>query len=286
LGGTFLVTAKYAGNLRRMFELEQGALDAVKAGRFDVRVPVISTDEFSRIADGTNDMIVGLKEKEQYRTILGKVVSGPVAKRIVERGLKLGGGETVEATVLFTDLRDYTALSEKVSPQQLVAILNEYFTMVNAVVEKNGGFVNKFIGDSVMAVYGLDQPEGSCEAAVRTALDVRHALLDLNKSFEARGLPAIANGIGVHHGPMVAGVIGAEERVEFTVIGDTVNTAARLESLTKSLQSFMAISKNVYERIPAMTQRLLESLGEHPLKGKSEKLAVYGLSEAARPSRW
>jgi len=278
LAGTLLVTRQYASNLRRMFELEQRALDAVKGGRFDVTVPVVSRDEFSDIADGTNAMIAGLREKEKFRSILGKVVSPTVAKRILESGGMLGG-DTVEATILFTDLRDYTALSEKVTPQQLVTMLNEYFNLVNRIVEKNGGFVNKFIGDAVMAIYGLDTLEGSCDAAFATALEVQAALVGLNESFVARGLPAIENGIGIHHGTVIAGVIGAEERVEFTVIGDTVNTAARLESLTKSLSSFAAVSNVVFDRIPATRRGKLSPVGEHQLKGKAEKTLVYGLLE-------
>lgn len=282
--GTIVVTRQYAANLRRMFELEQQALDAVKSGRFDVAVPVISRDEFGEIADGTNGMIAGLREKEKIRSVLGKVVSPVVAKRILETGAMIGG-DTAEATVLFTDLRDYTALSEKVTPQQLVTMLNEYFTMVNRLVEKHGGFVNKFIGDAVMAIYGLDTLEGCSEQAMRTALDVREGLLALNASFEKRGLPTIANGIGIHHGTLVAGVIGAEERVEFTVIGDTVNTAARLESLTKELNSFVAVSDAVYARLSDGIRAKMEPAGEHPLKGKAGKTKVYGLGEATRLSR-
>lgn len=285
IAGTIACTRKYASNVRRMFELEQMALDAVKAGRFDVRVPVVSRDEFSEIADGTNGMIEGLAEKEKYRSILGMVVSPTVAKRILAREAMLGG-DTVDATVLFADLRDYTTISEKVSPDQMVTLLNEYFTMVNRVIEKNGGFVNKFIGDAVMAIFGLDEPNGACEAALRAALEIRVELLVLNKRLAERGLPMIENGIGIHHGPCIAGVIGAKERVEFTLIGDTVNTASRLESLTKSLSSFVAASKAVYERVTESMRQQMEPAGEHLLKGKAEKFAVYGLSEATRPSRW
>lgn len=283
LAGTIAVTLQYAGNLRRMFELEQQALDAVKSGRFDVSVPVVSKDEFGKIADGTNGMIAGLRDKEKFRSILGKVVSPTVAKRILDQGGMLGG-DTVEATILFTDLRDYTTLSEKVTPQQLVTILNEYFDMVNRIVERNGGFVNKFIGDAVMAVFGLDDVKGSCDAALRTALEVRTGLTALNQSLRDRGMPTIENGIGIHHGTMVAGVMGAQERVEFTVIGDTVNVASRLESLTKSLTSFVAISKAVYQNLQGDARAKLEPVGEHQLKGKSEKLLVYSLLESTRRS--
>ena len=285
IAGTIVVTRQYASNLRRMFELEQLALDAVKGGRFDVRVPVVSRDEFSEIADGTNGMIEGLREKEKYRSILGMVVSPTVAKRILAREGMLGG-DSVTATILFSDLRDYTSVSEKLSPERMVTLLNEYFTMVNRVIEKNGGFVNKYIGDAVMAIFGLDEPAGSCEQAVRAALEIRVELLVLNKRLAERGFPMIENGIGIHHGPVIAGVIGAKERVEFTVIGDTVNTASRLESLTKNLSSFVATSRAVYDAVSEETRRKMEPAGEHVLKGKADKFPVYGMSEASRPSRW
>ena len=276
LGCTAIVTQQYGTNLRRMFDLELRALRQVREGNLAVNVPVISRDELAEIADGTNGMIAGLREKEQIRNTFGKYVSPAIAKAILGDGGARLGGEQREATILFTDLRDYTTLSEKVSPEQMVALLNEYFSMVVQVIDRHGGFVNKFIGDAAMAVFGLDGSPASCDAAVRAALEIRERLVVLNQTFLAKGWPEIANGIGIHHGVLIAGNIGSAERLEYTVIGDTVNTASRLESLTKSLGSFVAVSSVVHARLSPDVARALAPRGEHQLKGKAAATTVYG----------
>ena len=143
------------------------------------------------------------------------------------------GGRQVEVAITFTDLRNFTPLTECCSPQETVRILNEYFTMVVSTVHRHGGVVDKFIGDAAMAVFGLDGNEEMCDQALRSAFDGHRGLVGLNRDLVSRGLPEVRLGIGVHFGAAVAINIGSEERLEYTVIGDSVNTASRLESLTK-----------------------------------------------------
>ena len=280
LGSSFLVAHQYSRNLRLILKLQLQAFEAVRDGNYDVTVPVVSSDEFSEIASHTNKMIVGLQEKERIKTAFGKYHSPAMADAILhgEQETKLGGRET-EVVVLFTDLRNFTPLSERFSPFEVVQILNEYFTMIVKAVNRNHGVVDKYIGDAAMAVYGLDNAQYMCDAAVKTALEIREGLKALNDNFQKRNLSPVENGIGIHVGRVIAGNIGSEERLEYTVIGDTVNTAARLETLTRKLTSPIAISEAAYTHLQSSMKSVLSYLGDYNLKGKSEKVAVYGVTE-------
>ena len=130
-----------------------------------------------------------------------------------------------------------------------------------------------------MGVFGLDNSEATCDNALNAALDIHQGLLEINNRFESLGLPAIETGIGIHFGPVVAGNIGSKERLEYTVVGDTVNTASRLESLTKDIISNIAVSTEVYNRIGKDLKTKLTYLGNYKLKGKTAPHPVYGLAD-------
>lgn len=282
LTGSFIAARKYGRNLQLMFDLQLKAFRSVESGDYETFVPVVSQDEFSRIAEHTNRMIVGLRERERIKSAFGKYMDASVAESILssEAETNLGGREA-EVAILFTDLRDFTPYSERCTPQELVAILNEYFTMVVDEVHGRNGIVDKFIGDAAMAVYGLDRCPNPCEAALQTALAIREGLEKLNDKLTARGLTPLRNGIGIHYGNVVAGNIGSEERLEYTVIGDAVNVAARLESATKDLPSPIAISEDGYGRLEPSTRERLTALGDVALKGKAAPCAVYGIPMGA-----
>lgn len=279
LTGTAVVLSKYRRNLQLMFDLQLDTLKEVGEGKYDSSVPVVSHDEFSLIAEKTNDMIAGLKERERVKTIFGKYVSPSIAREILngEQGDVLGGRE-IRVAVLFTDLRNFTPLSEKCSPKELVQLLNDYFTMVVEAVHLHRGILDKFIGDAAMAIFGLGGGGRPCDDALATAVDIRRKLAAMNERLEKRRLPTLNNGIGIHYGLVVAGNIGSKERMEYTVIGDVVNTASRLEQLTKSLPLPIALSETVYCELEESARTTLESMGEHALKGKTAPLSVYGLS--------
>ncbi len=279
LGGTFLVMRKYSRNLQLMFDLQLEALGTVRQGDYNTFVPVVSNDEFSLIAERTNEMIAGLRERERIKTIFGKYVNSTVANQIIgqEGGADLGGKE-VQVAILFTDLRNFTPLSERCTPQEVVAILNQYFSLVVQEIHRHGGEVDKFIGDAAMAVFGLGGSANPCQEALDAALSIRRVLGVLNQDLASRQLPAVDNGIGLHYGQVIAGNIGSPERLEYTVIGDAVNVAARLEGLTRSLPSPVALSEDVYIRIDEASRAGLRHLGAHALKGKAEALPVYGLA--------
>ncbi len=278
LGGSFVAAKHYCRNLELMFDLQLKALSAVESGNYDSYVPVVSRDEFSQIASHTNEMIVGLRDRERIKRSFGKYLSPTIAESILssEEETNLGGRE-VEVAVLFTDLRGFTPYAEKVEPQELLGILNEYFTMVVAQVHGHQGVLDKFIGDAAMAVFGLDEDCGNaCDNALETSLQIRAGLDELNKKLAARWLEPLQNGVGIHYGNVVAGNIGSEERLEYTVIGDTVNTASRLESATKDLPTAIAISVEAFEQLSAANRERMTQIGEVALKGKSYPLTVYG----------
>lgn len=276
--GSYFVARQYSQNVRLMFELQLKSFNAVEKGNYETFVPVVSHDEFGIIAKQTNQMIAGLKEKVRIEKAFGKYMSPTVANAVLhnEQETHLGGRE-VNVAILFTDLRDFTPIAEKCTAQEVVSILNEYFTLVVAAVHQHDGVLDKFIGDAAMAVFGLDEQDAE-KNAVLAAFDIQSSLNALNKSLTSRGLPAIRNGIGIHRGPVIAGNIGSEERLEYTVVGDAVNISARLEALTKKLPSTVAISETLYTRLPSDIQKQFSFLQRYNLKGKTNKIAVYGLT--------
>jgi adenylate cyclase len=178
--------------------------------------------------------------------------------------------------VLFSDIRGFTTLSEKLPAQEIVALLNRYFARMTAVIHRHGGTVDKFIGDGMMAVFGapniLPCPEHN---ALEAARDMLAALDELNGELAREGRAPLAIGVGLHSGEAVIGHIGSPDRHEYTAIGDTVNTAARLESLCKDLGSPIVCSEIVFSAAGAPA--FLVSHGERQLKGRHVAITVYGM---------
>lgn len=184
-------------------------------------------------------------------------------------------GGACQACVLFSDLRGFTALSEALPPEDVVALLNRYFARMTAIVHRHGGSVDKFMGDGMMAVFGVPNPLPAPEkAALEAAHEMLAELAVLNEELAAEGRAPLDAGIGIHSGLAIAGHIGSPERNAFTVVGDTVNVAARLEALTKELGYPVLCSAAVAQALglPAV----LEPLGEHKLRGRQDTLALYG----------
>ena len=181
-------------------------------------------------------------------------------------------GERREATVVFCDIRGFTTLSERLTPEQVVSLLNEFYTTAIETTFKYDGTLDKFLGDAVMCVFGapIAHPDHTARA-VKTAIDMRTALTALSKARSMRGLDPFEVGIGVALGEVVAGTVGTEERMEYTVIGDSVNLASRLESYAKRGQ--ILITAATY----ALVRDAIEAkaLGRMKLRGKEEELQVY-----------
>ena len=211
-------------------------------------------------------------EKTKLQDIFGRFVSKDVADQIVSKDLKMGG-DNINASVLFLDIRNFTHRSSTMTPEDAVAFLNQLFNFTVAEVEKAGGIVNKFLGDGFMAVFGapLSLPN-SCNAAVICAIGIFEKLQEFNTS---RTGGIVDLGIGINYGPMVAGVMGTDTRKEYTVIGDIVNTASRIESLNKEFGTSLLISQSVYDNLDANLKEQFESMPPTMVKGKDQPISIY-----------
>lgn len=190
-------------------------------------------------------------------------------------------GQENELAVLFSDIRGFTTLSEKLTPPELIITLNRFFTLMTRVITHYGGYVDKFIGDAIMAVFSFpkegEPTQNNCEQAVRAALHMR-AELNRFKITLGEGLENLDVGVGIHYGKMVSGIIGSPQKRSFTVIGDAVNTASRLEGLTKQLGASLVISEEVKERLIKPSDFIIRPMGAYRPKGKKNPIGLYDVA--------
>ncbi len=279
VGGISLVGAiLMSGSISRpLIDISRMA-QRVEAGDLTARVEVRSRDEVGVLAHAFNTMTTGLRERERERDIFGRVVSPEVREKLLTGELRLGG-ETLWVAVLFTDIRGFSTLSEQMTPEQVVIFLNEYLTEMTNAVRPWGGYVNNFIGDAIVVIFGapLDQPDKEWHA-VAAALAMQECLAELNRKRVARGEFPIQNGIGISTGEAVAGQIGSLERLMYTVIGDAVNVAARLEALTKDYPEHpILINGPTAKALAHRNELTLKSLGPIQVKGRVESVDVYAV---------
>jgi class 3 adenylate cyclase len=280
---TVLALLVARGIVRPLVELTRAAR-AVEQGEYGAaRVPVHSEDEVGSLARAFNTMADGLAERERERDIFGRVVSPEVREKLLGGELSLGG-ETRRVAVLFSDIRGFSGLSERMDPQGVVALLNEYLTEMTDAVRPYQGYINNFIGDAIVIVFGAPLHQvGIEQRATRAALAMQSRLMELNARRLARGDFPLKTGIGISAGEVVAGQIGSPERLLYTVIGDTVNVAARLEALTKDYpEHSLLVSRSVAEGLKDQPGLRVESLGLIHLKGRGEPVDVSAVhAEAA-----
>ena len=265
----------YQGLALPLSELNR-KMASVASGDYRAKTTVYADDEIGEVKWHFNEMIDGLAERERLKDTFGRFVSIEIAKRLIETDKIALGGENIEATVLFSDIRDFTPLSESMTPQELVSFLNSYFSFITAPIQEHRGVVNKFIGDAVMAIFA--EQFGSKDHAADALAAARAMRLKLAEFNASRpGAKPVRFGVGVHTGLLVAGNIGTEKRMEYTVIGDTVNVAARIESKTKDLGSDLLVSDSVFSRLSERTKSGIKAErceGVH-VKGKDAPLVVY-----------
>jgi class 3 adenylate cyclase len=247
----------------------------VAAGDY-VKTRIYFSDEVGNLKAGFNDMVDGLKEREELQDTFGKYLSIEIARELIHNKKVNLGGEDMEAAVMFCDIRNFTPLSETMSASDLVDFLNHYFRYITPPITENNGVINKFLGDAVMAIYTpmLGSSDYAADA-VRTAAAMRQALAEFNASGIAPD--KVEFGIGIHCGKLVAGNIGTLARLEYTFIGDTVNIASRLESKTKELNTDIIVSAAAMEKARGSLGGGIkfEPLGKVPLKGKAETQEIY-----------
>jgi adenylate cyclase len=252
----------------------------IARGDYVTRLSLDRADELGQLADGFNRMSAGLAERDRVRDLLDKNVSPEVAAQLMRDGAALGGEER-EVTILFADLRGFTTLSETLPPREVVALLNRYLDTMSAAIETQGGVIDKFIGDEIMALFGapVAQPD-SADRALAAALAMRTALAALNAEFAAEGHPPLAFGIGINTARVVAGNIGSHRRLNYSVIGDGVNIAARLQSLTRDPQYHTDIICSAATVHASRRVWSIRTLGQVSVKGRAGRLEVYALNAA------
>jgi adenylate cyclase len=272
LTGALLVGMSLAAGIIKPVRALVGAMRRVLRGDLQHRAQIERGDEIGFLARSFNEMVAGLQEREHIKNTFGRFVSRDVAEAVLDGRVPLGG-ERLEVSILFQDIRGFTALSEKLDPATLLRVLNQLFTEVVAAVEAEGGMVKQFTGDGVMALFGAPQPRTDhCERAVRAALGIVSRLENVNILLRSQGVPALQIGVGLHTGVVVAGLIGPDERVEYGVVGEPVNLASRVEGLTRDLAATILVSKDIATCLGP--QFLLGRAALLPVKGRAQPVEV------------
>ena len=244
----------------------------IENGSYDICLPLESNDEMGILTDSMNQMAAGLLERERLKDVFGKMVDPKVRDHLMSGDLKLGG-ELREVTILFSDIKNFTAFSEKRRPDEIVSVLNQYFDRMAACITNEGGVINKYIGDAIMAVFGAPVAlTNHADAALKAGFAMLKAQAEFKQEFSTAESKLMSR-IGIHTGEVLAGNIGASDRMEYTVIGDAVNTASRLETLCKKTKYNLLTSSNTVRLIK--DKSLVRYIGRIKVKGKSEYTDVF-----------
>ena len=269
IGISFFISTKFS---KPIFMLVNGTRE-IKNGNYNFKIDLLSNDELGDLTASFNDMAEGLRKKEIIQDAFGKYVAPEVVDMILkhpdEKWLK---GEKLEATVMFADIRGFTSFSENTVPEDVIAVLNNHFTLATEIIFQYDGHVDKFIGDEIMAVFGvLLEHEDHPARAVMAAVALQKELNTVNLKLESSGKKPVKVGIGINVGELIVGNIGSKKRMEYTVIGDTVNVASRLTSLAGPDE--IIISDSVYQKVCEFV--IVEELDPVMVKGKSAPVKIY-----------
>ncbi len=277
LGGLGFV-ALLVGPIRRL----RSGVDRLADGDLSVRVPPTSQDEVGELTRAFNKMGESLLQKERIQRAFGRYASDYVLNTLLEspEGSELAGAER-EVTIVFADIRSFTRISEGLKAHDVVALLNEVFQLASDCLLAQGGTIDKFIGDSVMAYFGAPVPNADhAVQAVSAAIDIERAVAERNQKLGAEG-QQVDVGIGIHTGVVVVGTIGSDRRTDFTAVGDAVNVAHRLEKLARPGE--ILVSEAVQRRVRGAVKLRFE--GERQLSGRVEPVHVYSVDEPLLPAQ-
>lgn len=246
------------------------AVDRVRRNDFDQRVPITSIDEFGDLAVAFNELQEAMRERESLRAAFGSYVDETLAQRLLAQGNSVFEGEEVDVTVFFADVRGFTSYVETSTPHDAVARLNKLFEILVPVIQSHGGHANHYTGDGLLAVFGTPSPlEDHADNAV-------HAAIEIQRQVRVEFGGDVRIGIGINTGLVTAGTIGGGGRLEFTVIGDTVNVASRVERMTKDTGDPILITQATAEAMRTRPCRTM-SRGDVELRGKAEMVCVHAL---------
>jgi adenylate cyclase len=250
----------------------------VAAGDYTRRLDLNRADELGTLAAAFNDMSTGLAERDRVRDLLDKNVSPEIAAQLMRDGALLGGEER-EVTILFADLRGFTSMSENLRPQELLALLNRYLDRMSAEIERHGGVIDKFVGDAIMALFGAPVAQSrAAEQAIAAALGMERALAQFNAELAEEGKAPLGMGIGVNTARVVAGNIGSHRRLNYSVIGDGVNVASRLQSETRKTEfRTNIITSAATAAALGQGQFTLRALGAVQVKGRAEPVEIFAV---------
>jgi class 3 adenylate cyclase len=288
---TLVVGAVLASGVVRRVRKLAVATEQVASGDLETQVEAKGYDEVSSLAEDFNRMVVQLREGRTYRDLLGMTASPEVAdqlRRALEGGRVNLNPQLLTATVLFCDIRGFTRLSESREPKYVISFLNEYMQGVVSIIRQHNGVVNKFVGDAALAFFGVlpdprPLPEGA-QRAVATALAMLDFLATLNNRRAERGEEALRVGIGVNTGSVVAGMVGSDVRLEYTVLGDAVNVAQRLSDLNKEYTQYdVFFSASTYRQLGESLQRSAVHIGQTMVEGRGAPVDVYALEPRRVP---
>ncbi len=254
------------------------AAGQIEQGMYELDLKAKTRDELGLLTTSFVQMGKGLAERERLKDSFGRFINKEIAELAAQGKLTLGG-ETKETTIFFSDIRSFTAISEKLEPSEVVEFLNEYMTAMVDCVNLTRGVVDKFIGDAIMAVWGAPTSAGSpVEDAlncIRAAMRMRAVLIVFNRGRGGDKKPIIRIGCGINSGPVVAGQIGSNKRMEYTVIGDAVNLASRTEALNKPMGTDILITEYTYNLVKDYV--LVEEMPSVTVKGKEKPLKMFAV---------
>ncbi|MBT8435754.1 MAG: adenylate/guanylate cyclase domain-containing protein [Gammaproteobacteria bacterium] len=235
-------------------------------------------DSFRRIRDYLAPVLEVHALRHISRSLMNTYVGKRTSEKVLAGMIKRGDADVINAALWFSDLRNFTHLTETLPAKQILEMLNDYFEFVSAAVTARGGEILRFIGDAMLIVFPIDDDmcdQTACNAAIDAAIDAYNTLETLNHQRRRHGQPEIEFGVGLNVGEVIYGNVGAPDRLDFTVMGPAVNRTARLESLTKEFDCNILFSKNFAELIEVPSQ----FMGDHEMKGIAEPQAVYALCE-------
>jgi class 3 adenylate cyclase len=264
-----MITFYLSGRIIKHILLLAKGAHGVAKGDYDIQLDIGTQDEIGYLSQCFNNMTEGLKDREFIKSTFGRYVSKDVMNDILDGNISLGG-EKRELSILFSDIRGFTTLSEGLDPMDLVNLLNAYFTRMDKAISDSGGSINKYLGDGILAIFGAPKRlENSALSAVESAHEKLDQLVEFNKTQGS----SLNIGIGIHTGEVIVGNIGSENRTEYTVIGESVNLSDKIESLTKVYGQKILITDPTAKKLPK--EYILKAIDKITIKTSQPPMALF-----------